>query len=223
VNKNIKISKLNNLKKPISAQSHEWVKRHLNDQFVKQAKKDGYISRAAYKLLEIQEKFKLIKNNHNIIELGSAPGGWTQVISKILNQGKIFAIDLLDMEFVNQNLHFIKGNFIEEQDQILQLVNDNLKDGGKIHGVLSDMAPSTSGDHEVDHWRIIELCYAGLEFARQTLKTNGYFITKVFIGGEEKEFTNEAKKSFEKIGLFKPKASRKESSEIYLVCSGFKI
>lgn len=227
MNSKLKVSKLNNLKKPLSHKSQEWIKRHLNDPFVKQAKKDGYISRAAYKLIEIQAKHKIIKPYHNIVELGSAPGGWTQVITNFLNEGKVFAIDLQEMEYDHCKLNFIRGDFVEEEEQIINLINEKISinnDGceeKKIHGILSDMAPAACGDSQINHWRIMELCYASFEFAKKVLMKNGYFVTKIFMGGEEKEFSNELKKYFESISFFKPESSRKESSEIYLVAKNY--
>lgn len=224
MNSKLKISKLNHLKKPLSHKSKEWVCRHINDPFVKQAKKEGYISRAAYKLIEIQAKYRLIQSNHNIVELGSAPGGWTQVITNFLNEGRIFAVDLQEMEFFHNKLDFIHGNFIEEEDRIIELINQKIikiEDDKKIHGLLSDMAPAACGDKQINHWRIMELCYASLEFAKKVLIRNGYFVTKIFMGGEEKDFFNELKKHFKVITFFKPDSSRKDSTEIYIVAKGF--
>ena len=119
MNQRLKVFKLNKMAKPLSSQSQEWVKRHLNDPFVKKARKDGYICRAAYKLLEIQDKYKLIKPYHNVVELGSAPGGWSQLITDILNEGIIFAIDLKEMEFAHHQMHFIQGDFVQEQQQVI--------------------------------------------------------------------------------------------------------
>jgi 23S rRNA (uridine2552-2'-O)-methyltransferase len=223
MNQNIKINKLNKLKKPLSHQSIDWVKRHLNDPFVKKARKEGYISRAAYKLVEIQDKYNLIKCDHNIVELGSAPGGWSQVTIDLLKKGNIFAIDLLEMSFCNQNLHFIQGNFITEQNRIIDKINEILpEDDKKIYGVLSDMAPSTCGDRQINHWKIMELCNEAFEFAKNILAKNGYFVAKIFMGGEEKDFINELKKNFTQVDFFKPKASRQVSTEIYVIAKGFR-
>ena len=220
MNSKLKVSKLNNLKKPLSHKSQEWIKRHLNDPFVKQAKKDGYIARSAYKLVEVQEKYRLIQSNHNIVELGSAPGGWTQVITNYLNDGMVFAIDLQEMGFDHNRLEFIQGNFVDEQDKIIQLIGEKAQND-KINGVLSDMAPATCGDKQINHWRIMELCYASLEFGKQMLMSGGYFVTKIFMGGEEKEFFNELKKCFRFVHFFKPNSSRKDSTEIYIVARNF--
>lgn len=220
MNSKLKVSKLNNLKKPLSHKSQEWIKRHLNDPFVKQARKDGYIARSAYKLIEVQEKYRLIQSNHNIVELGSAPGGWTQVITDYLNEGMVFAIDLQEMEFFHNRLEFIHGNFVEEHDKIIQLIHEKTSDE-KVHGLLSDMAPATCGDKQINHWRIMELCYSSLEFGKRVLIGGGYFVTKIFMGGEEKDFFNELKQCFRVVNFFKPKSSRKDSTEIYIVAKGF--
>ncbi len=224
MNSKLKVSKLNNLKKPLSHKSQEWVRRHLNDPFVKQARKDGYISRAAYKLVEVQSKYRIIQSNHNVVELGSAPGGWTQVITNFLNEGQVFAIDLQEMEFAHNKLNFIHGDFIEEENQIIELINEKItkiEGDRKIHGVLSDMAPSACGDKQINHWRIMNLCHASFEFAKKVLIKNGYFVTKIFMGGEEKDFLNELKKYFRSVNFFKPESSRKDSTEIYIIAKNF--
>jgi 23S rRNA (uridine2552-2'-O)-methyltransferase len=222
MNKNLKVFKLNKLSKPISSQSQEWVKRHLNDEFVKKARKDGYISRAAYKLLEIQQKYKLIQPHHVIVELGSAPGGWSQVTVDLLKTGIIFAIDLLPMSFCNEKLYFIQGNFETDAQNVIQEIENVVGKGEKVNGILSDMCPHTSGDSEGDHLKIMNLCDATLRFSFQVLENNGYLITKILMGGEMKDFIEELKKCFRKVLLFKPKASRQASREMYLIAIGFR-
>lgn len=230
MNNRLKINSLKN--KSLSHKSAQWLKQHMNDPFVRQAKKDGYISRAAYKLLEIQKKFNLIAKTHNIIELGSSPGGWSQVISQILHSGKIFAVDLRPMQFIHHKVNFIEGNFILQKQEVLRQIDDyfntvrqlanqeTLIINNCINGLISDMAPDCCGDNQIDHWRIIDLANNALDFALEILKKGGYFIVKIFIGGDEKDLIIKMRKFFKRVEIFKPQSSRKESSEIYLIGMG---
>ena len=219
-NTKIKVNKLNNLQKPLSSKSTTWVKNHINDPFVRKAKKDGFISRAAYKLIEIQQKYNIFQGGDMIVELGSAPGGWSQVLINYLGvRGKIIAIDLLEMQFKHQQIQFVQGDFTENKN-ILKFSNEDANFG--VDSVISDMAPNCSGDNVVDHWRIMSLAQEAFEFALVNLKKNGHFIVKIFIGGDEKEFLAQLKPCFKSVNLFKPKSSRQESSEVYIVAKGFK-
>jgi 23S rRNA (uridine2552-2'-O)-methyltransferase len=190
--------------------------RQINDPYVEKAKKEGYKSRAAFKLIEIQDKFKIIKNNSIVIDLGAAPGGWSQVASKICN--KIIAVDLLDMAPIPK-VNFIKGDFLEETT--MQKVMEIMKDS-KADVVLSDMAPSSCGIKKVDHLRIVNLIEAVYEFCKISLNEGGTMVAKIFQGGAEAELLTDIKLRFSKVVHFKPNSSRKESVEMYLVATGFK-
>ncbi len=201
-----------------STSSTKWLNRQLNDPYVVLSKAEGYRSRAAYKLLEINKKYNLIKSNSSIIDLGAAPGGWSQVAANITkNTGKIIAIDLLDMPEI-KDVVFFKGDFCEpeNQDKIIFLLN------GKADLVMSDMAPNTTGHKATDHLRIMDLCERVFYFAKFALKTGGSIIIKIFQGGAEAHVLSEIKKSFISVKHYKPEASRKDSSEIYLVATGYK-
>ena len=194
--------------------SKNWVNRQKNDQFVKKAKQLGYINRAAFKLEEIEQKYKIIENSKEILELGSSPGGWTQVI---LNKNKntyITCFDLLDMKVNNQNINFYKEDFLK-----YNLIN--LKT--KFDLVLSDVAPNTTGHQSTDHLRISQLIYETIDRLEIILKNQGSFIFKIWKGKEEKEIIKMLKKIFDKVEYFKPKSSRQESSEIFIISRGFKL
>lgn len=203
------------LKKKLKKSSRSWLMRQMNDPFVARAKKEGYRSRASYKLIEIQKKYNIIHKNDIVIDLGSAPGGWSQVASKICS--KIIALDLLEMEPI-PNVEFIQGNFLENKtiDKLSQIIGNN-----KSNVILSDMAPSTCGIKKIDHLRIMNLIEEVFEFAKKFLGSNGSMVVKVFQGGTENYLLAELKKYFKKISHFKPDSSRKESSEMYLVAIGF--
>ena len=188
----------------------------MSDPYVAKAKQDGYRSRAAYKLIEIQDKFAIFDKNSVVLDLGAAPGGWSQVVSKIAK--KVVAIDLLDMLPI-QNVEFIKGNFTDE-DNMKKL--SELLYGAKADVILSDMAPNTCGVQKVDHLRIINLLETVFDFSKDVLNKNGSIVAKVFQGGAENELLSQMKQYFTNIKHFKPISSRKESSEIYLVAMGFK-
>ncbi len=193
--------------------SKNWVNRQKNDQFVKKAKQLGYINRAAFKLEEIEQKYKIIENSKEILELGSSPGGWTQVI---LNKNKntyITCFDLLDMKVNNQNINFYKEDFLK-----YNLIN--LKT--KFDLVLSDVAPNTTGHQSTDHLRISQLIYETIDRLEIILKNQGSFIFKIWKGEEEKEIIKMLKKIFDKVEYFKPKSSRQESSEIFIISRGFR-
>lgn len=208
--------------------SVRWLKRHLNDPYVINAKKEHYRSRAAYKLIEINEKFNIIKPGMKIIDLGAAPGSWSQISFQIINPnketladnpslGNIIGLDLLNIEPI-KGIEFIQGDFSDEEivEDLLQKIN------GKIDVILSDMAPNTSGHRQTDHMRIMVLCEKVYEFALTTLKEDGTLISKVFVGGTGNDLLQKMHKSFKKINHFKPKSSRVESTEMYVIATGFK-
>jgi|TARA_B100001142_G_scaffold48348_1_gene45396 23S rRNA (uridine2552-2'-O)-methyltransferase len=194
--------------------SKNWVNRQKNDQFVKKAKQLGYINRAAFKLEEIEQKYKIIEHSREILELGSSPGGWTQVILNYNSKTNITCFDLLDMKMNNQRIAFYREDF-------LKFNFTNLKN--KFDLVLSDVAPNTTGHQSTDHLRISQLIYEVIDRLEIILKKQGSFIFKIWKGEEEKEIIKMLKKIFDKVEYFKPKSSRQESSEIFIISRGFRL
>ena len=194
--------------------SKNWVNRQKNDQFVKKAKQLGYINRAAFKLEEIEQKYKIIEHSREILELGSSPGGWTQVILNYNSKTNITCFDLLDMKINNQRISFFKEDFLKYNFT-------NLKN--KFDLVLSDVAPNTTGHQSTDHLRISQLIYEVIDRLEIILKKQGSFIFKIWKGEEEKEIIKMLKKIFDKVEYFKPKSSRQESSEIFIISRGFRL
>ena len=201
-----------------SKSSRQWLNRHFDDDYVKRAQAEGWRSRAVFKLLEIQEKDHLIKPGMNIVDLGAAPGGWSQVAVKLLKgNGLIFALDILPMEPID-GVDFIQGDFREETvtQQLLAKLGDR-----KIDLVMSDMAPNLSGQKQIDQPRSIYLAELALDFAQQTLAKNGVFLVKVFQGAEFEAYIKTLRTIFQKVVIRKPKASRAASREVYLLARGF--
>ncbi|AZL15231.1 RlmE family RNA methyltransferase [Rickettsiales endosymbiont of Stachyamoeba lipophora] len=203
--------------------STRWLERQLNDPFVQQAKIDGYRSRAAYKLIQINEKFGLLHPGQLVIDLGAAPGGWTQVAAKSLNPSKtpsshIIGIDLQPMEPM-ADATIILGDFndLEVYEQLIEQMH-----GRKADVILSDMASPACGNSQVDHDRIIVLCEMVFDFAYKYLNHGGSVVVKVLRGGTEQELLTKIKHTFEIVKHFKPDASRKDSAEMYLVAQGFR-
>lgn len=194
--------------------SKNWIKGHVKDPFVIQAQKDGYRSRAAYKLIEIDKKYHIIKPGIKAVDLGAAPGGWSQVLSnKIGATGRVVAVDLLEMPPI-KNIDFIQGNF--EEEKVLRDIQDKLKNL-PVDLVISDMAPNISGIKMVDQQRAIYLNELALEFVKNNLKQNGFFLVKSFVGADFEKFLNELKLHFKKVFKIKPDSSRSRSSEIFLL------
>ena len=202
--------------KNLKESSKKWLQRQMSDQYVEKAKKAGYRSRAAYKILEIQRKFKILDTRSIVLDLGAAPGGWSQVVANIAK--KVIAIDLLDMAPI-PNVHFIQGDFTEERNMqtLIQLLEKE-----KADAVLSDMAPNTCGIKKIDHMRIINLLEDVYDFSTKILKPGGSLVAKVFQGGATNNLLHNLKQSFTKVRHFKPLSSRKESLEIYLIAQGYK-
>ena len=194
--------------------SKTWIYRQKNDQFVKKAKQLGYINRAAFKLEEIEQKFKLIEKSKEILELGSAPGGWTQVILNINSNINLTCIDIMDMKINNKKINFLKEDFLDY---------DLTKLKKKFDLILSDLAPNTTGHQSTDHLRISQLIYDIIDRLKPILKNKGSLIFKIWKGEEEIEITKKLKLLFKKVEYFKPKSSRKESSEIFIIAKDFKI
>ena len=192
--------------------SKKWIQRNSQDSYVKKAKKEGYVSRSAFKLLEIESKFHLIVKSRNILELGSSPGGWSQVVCDINKKAKIDAFDLLDMRYTNTNITFFKKNFIEFDFKILNK---------KYDLILSDIAPNTIGHQATDHLRIISLIEDIIFILNKVAQINSDFVFKIWKGSEEKNIINTLKNKYKSISYFKPKSSRNESSEIFIVACGF--
>ena len=187
---------------------------HVNDPYVQRAQKDGYRARAAYKLLEINEKDKLIKSGTLLADLGSAPGSWSQVAAKLVgSSGQVFALDILPMERID-GVHFIQGDFRE--DEVLHQF-ENLLGNRPLDLVICDMAPNMSGNAVTDQARSYYLCELALDFARNHLKTGGSFLVKVFQGAGYQEYLAEMRSLFQTVQTRKPDASRNRSSEIYLL------
>lgn len=195
------------------------MQEHLNDEFVKRAQKEGYRARAAYKLIEIDDKDKLIKPGMTVVDLGSAPGSWSQVVQQRLKgQGRIIGLDLLDMQPI-LGVEFIQGDFREES--ILKLLEEKL-DNKLVDLVIADMAPNISGVKDVDQAGAAYLTELALEFSHQWLKPKGNFLVKVFIGSGFDDIVKRMRVEFDKVVTRKPKASRDRSSEVYLVGLGRK-
>lgn len=202
-----------------SKSSKRWLKEHFKDKYVKQAQQSGYRARSAFKLLEIQQKDHLVKPDMIVVDLGAAPGGWSQVVIEILKgKGKIFALDILPMEPIS-GVDFIQGDFREEQVMRKLL---NYMQQQKADLVLSDMAPNISGIKATDQARAMYLAELALDFAKHVLKPGGNFLVKVFQGADFEEFLKDMRKCFAKVVTRKPQASRGRSTEIYLLGKEFK-
>ncbi|MEZ5814614.1 MAG: RlmE family RNA methyltransferase [Alphaproteobacteria bacterium] len=200
--------------------STRWLKRQLNDPYIARAEKDGYRGRAAYKLLEINEKLDFLREGQIIVDLGAAPGGWAQVATQ--KGAKVIAIDLLEMDEL-ADMDFIQMDFMDnDAPDKLKAMIEKYNPDGLADVVLSDMAPNTTGHKQTDHLRIMAVVEAAYYFAAETLKPGGTFIAKVFQGGAQNTLLAEMKKDFETIKHIKPPASRKESSEQYLIAQGFR-
>lgn len=202
-------------KKPSrSKTSQAWLNEHVNDTYVHLAKKEGYRARAAYKLLEINEKDKLFFPNMTVVDLGSAPGSWSQVLSRELKgRANIIALDILPMEEID-GVHFIQGDFCE--DATLHKLEKTLNNK-KIDLVICDIAPNMSGQAVTDQARSFYLAELALDFAQQHLQTNGHFLVKVFQGAGFQEYRQEMMQIFSQVLIRKPKASRARSNEVYLL------
>jgi len=202
-----------------SKSSHNWLKEHHDDAYVLQARRDGYRSRAVYKLIEIQQKDQILKPGQFVLDLGAAPGGWSEYVAQFAaNKGRLIAVDLLPIEAIG-GVEFIQGDFTEAKilDQILDLVDQQ-----PLDLVLSDMAPNISGIETVDQPKSIYLAELAFELARDCLNQNGSFVVKLFQGEGFEEITSAFRLAFKSVKFRKPKASRARSREIYAVCRGLK-
>jgi len=198
--------------------STRWLQRQLNDPYVAAAKREGYRSRAAYKLIEIDDKHRLLAPGRLVVDLGAAPGGWSQVAAnRVVPGGKVVAIDLLEIDTLPDVLT-LQGDFLE--DSGLAAITAALE-GANADVVLSDMAPSATGHRQTDHLRTVALAEAALDFALRVLAPGGAFLAKVFQGGAEREMLELLKRSFSSVRHIKPQASRPESPETYVLATGF--
>jgi 23S rRNA (uridine2552-2'-O)-methyltransferase len=203
----------------LTQSSKDWMREHLEDSYVQRAQKDGYRSRAAYKLLEIQQKDKLFKSGMTVVDLGSAPGSWSQIAAQLVgSKGMVLASDILEMDALS-GVHFVQGDFREES--VFNTLLATL-DGRAVDLVISDMAPNIGGNGS-DQPRAMYLCDLALDFAQRVLKPNGQFLVKVFQGEGYEEYRKAMMESFSGLKSRKPDASRARSREVYLLATGFKV
>ena len=197
--------------------SKNWLRQQKKDIFFTKSKIQGYRSRSAFKLIEMDKKFKFLKKNLNLLDLGSSPGGWSQVAAKKIDNGKILAVDIKSMNKIDR-VEFIMGDFhkIEIYEKIVNYFKD------KVNVVLSDMAANTSGNRDLDSYRTGELCLNAMTLSRKILTKDGIFLSKIFMGTIFKEINEAANKHFKNVVNFKPLSSKKESKEIYIFCKGIK-
>ena len=193
--------------------SKNWHNKQKKDIYVRQSKVDGYRARSAYKLIEIDEKFKIFKGDMFVIDIGAAPGSWSQYVSKVVKNGKLISIDLKEMDEI-KNTTLIKGDFTDEniKNKIKNFLNK------KPDVIISDMAVNTTGIKDLDSLQTGELCKEAIYFAKDVLSKNGYFVSKIFMGSSFNEIVALSKKTFKEVKVFKPKSSRKDSKESFIIC-----
>ena len=197
--------------------SKNWVNKQRKDIYVRQSRIDGYRARSAYKLIEIDEKFKIFKGGMNVLDIGAAPGSWSQYVSKVVKNGKIISIDLKEMEKIS-NTTQIKGDFTEKDIQ--RQIKKSL--GEKVDIVISDMAVNTTGIKDIDSIQTGELCKEAMIFSKDLISKNGFFISKIFMGRTFNEIVALGKKIFKEVKVFKPKSSRKDSKESFIICKNIR-
>ncbi len=207
-----------------SNSSARWLQRQLNDPYVAEAKRFGYRSRAAFKILQLDDRFKFLRPGSFVVDLGAAPGGWCQVAAKRVvrgGRGRILALDILEMDPI-VDVDVMQGDFLS--DEVYEALLERVSQQGAVgvDVVLSDMAAPTTGHGPTDHLRTIALCEAAWDFAEKVLAPGGAFVAKVFKGGGEREFLAALKRSFESVRHAKPPASRADSAETYVVATGFR-
>jgi 23S rRNA (uridine2552-2'-O)-methyltransferase len=197
--------------------SKNWVNKQRRDTYVRQSKVDGYRARSAYKLKEIDEKFKIFKGGMSVVDIGAAPGSWSQYVAKVVKSGKIISIDLKEMENIENTLQ-IQGDFtlVDTQDQI----KDYLKKKPDV--VMSDMAVNTTGIKNIDSIQTGELCKEAMVFSKDVISEKGFFISKIFMGSTFNEIVALGKKIFKEVKVFKPKSSRKDSKESFIICKNLR-
>ena len=197
--------------------SKNWINKQRRDVYVRQSIVEGYNSRAVYKLKEIDEKFKIFKNGNSIIDLGAAPGSWSQYVSKKVKHTKILSIDLLDFEKI-ENICQIKGDFTDDVSK--KKIIDYFY--SKVDVVMSDMAVNTTGIKNIDSIQTGELCKEAMIFSKDVISNNGFFISKIFMGSTFNEIVALGKKIFKQVKVFKPKSSRKDSKESFIICKNLR-
>ena len=197
--------------------SKNWVNKQRRDIYVRQSKVDGYRARSAYKLIEIDEKFKVFKGGICVIDIGAAPGSWSQYASKVVRNGKIISIDLKKMEMI-KNTTQIMGDFTETNTQ--NKIKTYLKKGADV--IMSDMAINTTGIKDIDAIQTGELCKEAMIFSRDVMSEKGFFISKIFMGSTFNEIVALGKKTFKEVKVFKPKSSRKDSKESFIICKNLR-
>jgi len=198
--------------------SKNWKNKQKKDIFFRQSKIQGYRSRSAFKLIEINKKFNLIKRNADLVDLGASPGGWSQVASKLISSGKILSVDIKGMEKI-EKVTFMRGS-IDDSAFCKKIYKHFDK---KIDVVISDMAANTTGNKNLDSFRTGQLCTNAMNLAKDILKKDGIFLSKIFMGSSFLELQENAKKNFKKVVLYKPLASKKESKELYIFCKGISV
>ena len=197
--------------------SKNWVNKQRRDAYVRQSKVDGYRARSAYKLIEIDEKFKIFKGGLTVIDIGAAPGSWSQYASKVVKNGKIVSIDLKEMEPIDNTVQ-IKGDFTEDETQ--HKIKEFLI--GKSDVVMSDMAVNTTGIKNIDSIQTGELCKEAMVFSKDIISNGGFFVSKIFMGSSFNEIVQLGKKIFKEVKVFKPKSSRKDSKESFIICKNLR-
>ena len=197
--------------------SKNWVNKQRRDIYVRQSKVDGYRARSAYKLKEIDEKFKIFKGGISVIDIGAAPGSWSQYAAKVAKSGSLVSIDLKEMEPIGKTIQ-ICGDFTDETIQ--NEIRNHIKN--KVNVVMSDMAVNTTGIKNIDSIQTGELCKEAMFFAKDLLEDNGFFISKIFMGGSFNEIIEQGKKIFKEVKVFKPKSSRKDSKESFIICKNLR-
>jgi len=197
--------------------SKNWVNKQRRDTYVRQSKVDGYRARSAYKLIKINEKFKIFKGGMYVVDIGAAPGSWSQYASKVVKSGKIISIDLKEMEEIKNTIQ-IKGDFTE--NDIQNKIKDHINK--KIDVVMSDMAVNTTGIKNIDSIQTGELCMEAMIFSKEVISEKGFFISKIFMGGSFKEIVALGKKIYKEVRVFKPKSSRKDSKESFIICKNIR-
>ena len=197
--------------------SKNWINKQRRDTYVRKSKIDGYRARSAYKLIEIDEKFKIFKGGLTVIDIGAAPGSWSQYASKVVKNGKIISIDLKDMEPI-PNIIQIKGDFTENKFQ--KIIKEQLHASADV--VMSDMAVNTTGIKDIDAIQTGELCKEAIVFSKEVIKKQGFFISKIFMGSTFNEIVALGKKNYKEVKVFKPKSSRKDSKESFIICKNLR-
>ena len=197
--------------------SKNWVNKQRRDTYVRQSKVDGYRARSAYKLIEIDEKFKIFKGGLTVIDIGAAPGSWSQYASKVVRNGKIISIDLKEMEPIDNTVQ-IKGDFTEDETQ--QKIKEFLVSKSDV--VMSDMAVNTTGIKNIDSIQTGELCKEAMIFSKDIISNGGFFVSKIFMGGSFNEIVQLGKNIFKEVKVFKPKSSRKDSKESFIICKNLR-